>query len=234
VQTIGLLGGMSWESSAEYYRMVNQEVARRLGGFHSAALVMVSVDFAEIEALQAAGQWAAAGDLLAAAARQAHAGGAQVLVLCTNTMHRLAKQVQAAVPIPLLHIVDATAARLRAAGRRTVGLLGTRYTMEQDFYRGRLQNHHDLEVLVPDAGDRARVHEVIYGELVHGIISAASKQEYLRIITALAERGAEAVVLGCTEITLLVGQDDTSVPLYDTTRIHAETAVEHALGPGSA
>lgn len=234
MQIIGLLGGMSWESSAEYYRMVNQEVARRLGGFHSAASVMVSVDFAEVEVLQAAGEWDAAGELLAAAARRAHAGGAEVLVLCTNTMHRLAEQVQAAVPIPLLHIADATAARLRADERRTVGLLGTRYTMEQDFYRGRLSGAHGLEVLIPKAEDRATVHEVIYGELVHGVVSAASRREYLSIITALAERGAEAVILGCTEITLLVGQDDTSVPLYDTTRIHAEVAVEHALGAGSA
>jgi aspartate racemase len=222
---------MSWESSAEYYRIVNQAVAERLGGYHSARTVMVSVDFADVEAMQVAGDWKGAEILLTGAARQAYAGGADLLLLCTNTMHRLAEQIQAAVPIPLLHIADATAARLLADGRRRVGLLGTRYTMEQDFYRGRLESQHGLEILTPEEPDRTLVHDVIYRQLVHGVVDPDSKQQYLRVVADLAARGVDAVILGCTEIMLLIDQTDTDLPAYDTTRIHAEQAVEQALSP---
>jgi aspartate racemase len=233
VRTIGLLGGMSWESSAEYYRIINQETAARLGGLHSARCILLSVDFAEIEELQAAGDWDEAGRLLAAAARGIEAAGADLLVLCTNTMHRVADAVEAAVGIPLLHLADATAARIRDRGLRRVGLLGTRFTMEQDFYRGRLETRHGLEVLVPADRDRALVHRVIYDELVRGVVDDGSRAEYRRILHALAGRGAEGVILGCTEIPLLVRPQDSPAPLFDTTRIHAEEAVRAALAPPS-
>ena len=225
---IGLMGGMSWESSAEYYRIINQAVRDRLGGLRSARCLMWSFDFGEVEALQHAGRWEDAAALLADAARRLERGGADFFLICTNTMHRVAEEVQAAVRIPLLHIADATAARVKAGGIRRVGLLGTAFTMEQDFYKGRLQRD-GLHVLVPDAEDRATVHRVIYDELVQGRVEPASRDAYRAVISRLAGRGAEAVILGCTEIMLLIGPDDSPVPVFDTTRIHAEAAAERAL-----
>jgi aspartate racemase len=229
MKTIGLIGGMSWESSAEYYRMINEAVRRRLGGFHSARCLMFSVDFAEIEELQRSGRWEDAGNRLADAARRLERGGAELLVLCTNTMHRVADEVAAATEIPFLHIADPTADEIKARGITSVGLLATRYTMEQDFYRGRLSERHGLEVLVPDEPGRSLVHDVIYEELVLGRIEERSRAAYREIMTRLVERGAEAIILGCTEIELLVREDDSTVPLFDTTRIHAERAVELAI-----
>jgi aspartate racemase len=229
MKTIGLIGGMSWESSAEYYRMINEAVRRRLGGFHSARCLMSSVDFAEIEELQRTGRWEDAGDRLADAARRLERGGAELLVLCTNTMHRVADEVAAATEIPFLHIADPTAEAIKARGITSVGLLATRYTMEQDFYRDRLSQRHGLEVLVPDEPGRTVVHDVIYEELVHGRVEERSRAAYRDIMTRLVERGAEAIILGCTEIELLVREADATVPLFDTTRIHAERAVELAL-----
>lgn len=229
MKTIGILGGMSWESSAEYYRLMNEAVARRLGSFHSARTLMLSVDFAEVEALQAAEDWDAAGALLTKAATDLERGGAECLVLATNTMHRVAPAIEAATSIPLLHIADATAAAIRAAGVSQVGLLGTRYTMEQEFYRGRLERKYGLDVLVPDGPDRTTVHDVIYNELVLGTVREESREAYRGVMARLVERGAQAVILGCTEIGLLVGAADASVPLFDTTRLHAEHAVEWAL-----
>jgi len=232
VKVIGLLGGMSWESSAEYYRIVNQRVRDRLGGLHSARCLMWSFDFAEIEALQHAGRWDEATRLLVEAARRLERGGADFLVLCTNTMHRMAEDLQAAIGLPLLHIADPTAARIKAAGLRRVGLLGTAFTMEQEFYKGRLATRHGLDILVPDESDRALVHRVIYDELVRGVALPASRAAYRDIIARLVARGAEAVILGCTEIMLLVRPEDSPVPLFDTTTIHAEAAVELALERG--
>lgn len=232
MKVIGLLGGMSWESSAEYYRIVNQRVRDRLGGLHSARCLMWSFDFAEIEALQHAGRWDEATRLLVEAARRLERGGADFIVLCTNTMHRMADDLQAAIGLPLLHIADPTAALIKAAGLRRVGLLGTAFTMEQDFYKGRLVARHGLEVLVPDARDRALVHRVIYDELVRGVVEPASRAAYREIIGRLVSQGAEAVILGCTEIMLLVRPEDSTVPLFDTTTIHAEAAVELALERG--
>ena len=225
---IGLIGGMSWESSAEYYRIINQGVRDRLGGLRSARCLMWSFDFGEIEALQHAGRWEDAAALMADAARRLERGGADFFLICTNTMHRVADQVQAAVRIPLLHISDATAERVHARGIKRVGLLGTAFTMEQDFYKGRLQRG-GLDVIVPEAEDRAAVHRVIYDELVQGRVEPASRDAYRAVIARLAGRGAEAVILGCTEIMLLIGPSDSPVPLFDTTRIHAEAAVERAL-----
>jgi aspartate racemase len=231
MRLIGLLGGMSWESSAEYYRFVNEAVRERLGGLHSADCLLRSVDFAGVEELQRTARWHEAGQLLAAEARALVAGGAELLVLCTNTMHKVADHITAAVDVPFVHIADATAAAVRAAGASTVGLLATAYTMEQDFYVGRLRNMHSLDVLVPDAADRGLVHRVIYDELCVGVVNDDSRREYRRIMQDLAGRGAEAILLGCTEIDLLVGQDDAPVPVFDTTRLHAERAVELALEP---
>ena len=232
---IGLMGGMSWESSAEYYRIINQAVRVRLGGLRSARCLMWSFDFGEIEALQNTGRWDDAAALMADAARRLERGGADFFLICTNTMHRVAEQVQAAVRIPLLHIADATAERVKAGGIARVGLLGTAFTMEQDFYKGRLQREFDLDVLVPEAADRATVHRVIYDELVQGRVEPASRDLYRAVIARLVGRGAEAVILGCTEIMLLIGPSDSPVPLFDTTRIHAEAAVERALsGHGHA
>jgi len=225
---IGLLGGMSWESSAEYYRLANQLVRDRLGGLHSARLVLASVDFADVERLQVAGLWEEAGQLLGEVARGVEAAGAEMLLLCTNTMHKVADQVQAAVSIPLLHLADATAAAVRLDGLSTVGLLGTAFTMEQDFYRDRLAGH-GLHVLVPDAADRAVVHRIIYEELCLGVVREGSRQAYRRVIERLVAAGAEGVILGCTEIELLVGAADSSVPVYPTTRLHVEAAVTAAL-----
>ncbi len=226
---IGLLGGLSWESSAEYYRIVNERVRDRLGGLHSARCLLWSFDFAEVEALQHAGRWDDAAALMVEAARRLERGGADFVVICTNTMHRMAGAVQAAIGIPLLHIADPTAERVRAAGLRRVGLLGTAFTMEQDFYKGRLAGRHGLDVLVPGEADRALVHRVIYDELVRGRAEPASRQAFREVIARLVERGAEAVILGCTEIMLLVRPGDSAVPLFDTTAIHAEAAVEWAL-----
>jgi aspartate racemase len=228
-QVIGLLGGMSWESSAAYYRIINEQVRDRLGGLHSARCLMWSFDFAGIEALQHAGRWADATAEMIAAARRLERGGADFVVICTNTMHRMAAEVQAAIGIPLLHIADPTAERIRAAGLRRVGLLGTAFTMEQDFYKGRLVEQHGLEVLVPESEDRALVHRVIYEELVQGRAEPASRDAYRAVIARLVARGAEAVILGCTEIMLLVRPEDSAVPLFDTTALHAEAAVERAI-----
>ncbi len=228
-KVIGLIGGMSWESSAEYYRIINQMVRIRLGGLHSARCLMWSFDFGEIEALQHAGRWEDATAEMVAAARRLERGGADFVVICTNTMHRMADQVQAAIGLPLLHIADPTAERVKGTGRRTVGLLGTAFTMEQDFYKGRLADRHGLEVLVPGDGDRALVHRVIYEELVRGQAKPSSRQAYREVIARLVERGAEAVILGCTEIMLLVTPEDSAVPLFDTTTLHAEAAVDLAL-----
>ncbi|MFT8245848.1 aspartate/glutamate racemase family protein [Roseomonas sp. BN140053] len=228
-KVIGLLGGMSWESSAEYYRIINQGVRDRLGGLHSACCLLWSFDFADVEALQHAGRWEEATALLVEAARRLERGGADFLVLCTVTMHRMADDLQVAVPLPLLHIADPTAGRIRAAGLRRVGLLGTAFTMEQPFLRGRLKDRHGLEVLVPEDADRALVHRVIYEELVQGRVEPASRDAYRAVIARLVARGAEAVILGCTEIMLLVRPEDSAVPLFDTTALHAEAAVDLAL-----
>jgi aspartate racemase len=229
MKTIGLIGGMSWESSIEYYRLVNEGVREKLGGLHSAKSVMVSVDFAEVEVLQAENCWAEAGEMMTAAARSLELGGADFVVLCTNTMHKLAGEIQASIHIPFLHIADATAERVRAAGLQRVGLLGTRFTMEEDFYKGRLVEKYGLEVLIPEAEERKLVHRVIFDELVLGIINPASKAAYARVIAGLVKRGVEGIILGCTEIGLLVEARDSPVGLFDTTRIHAEAAVKYAL-----
>lgn len=229
MKTIGLIGGMSWESTQGYYRIINEGVKRELGGLHSAQIALYSVDFEPIEQLQHQGDWDGTAEILCQAAQSVAAAGADFLLICTNTMHRVAPQVEAAINIPLLHIADATAEQLLAAGVQTVGLLGTAFTMEQAFYKGRLAEHYGLEVVVPNTEDRALVHRVIYQELCLGQVEAASKAEYLRIIDALVEQGAEAVILGCTEIGMLVGQSDTAVKLFDTTAIHAEAAVSRAL-----
>jgi aspartate racemase len=229
MKTIGLIGGMSWESTVPYYRLINETAKQRLGGLHSAKAIIYSVDFHEIERLQHSGDWDAAGMLLADAARSLESAGADFLVLCTNTMHKVAPAIEAAVRIPLFHIADPTAEEIRRAGFSKVGLLGTRFTMEQAFYRDRLRERHGLDVLVPDQEDRDIVHRVIYDELCLGTIRPESRAEFRRIITGLVERGAQAVILGCTEISLLVGQQDSAVPLFDTTSIHARKAAEFAL-----
>lgn len=229
MKTIGLIGGMSWESTVPYYRQINEAVKERLGGLHSAKVVLYSVDFHEIERLQHSGDWQAAGALLADAARALEVAGADFLVLCTNTMHKVADAIAAAVRIPLFHIADPTAAEIRKAGLSTVGLLGTRFTMEQAFYKDRLRERHGLHVRVPDQPDREIIHRVIYEELCLGNIVDESRSEYRRVMAGLVEQGAEAIILGCTEISLLVGQQDSTVPLFDTTRIHAYKAAEWAL-----
>ena len=229
MKTIGLLGGMSWESTALYYREINEAVKERLGGLHSARLVLVSLDFHEVERLQQAGEWEAAGRLLSDAARSLEAAGADFVVLCTNTMHRVAPAIEGAVRIPLLHIADPTAEAIRAAGLSRVGLLGTRFTMEQDFYRERLRGRHGIEVLVPGEADREIVHRVIYEELCVGRVVDSSRAQYRRILGSLAAEGAEAVVLGCTEITMLVGSADSPVPLFDTTALHARAAASLSI-----
>ncbi|WP_055567703.1 aspartate/glutamate racemase family protein [Streptomyces atriruber] len=228
MKTIGLIGGMSWESSAEYYRLLNEGVRERLGGLHSARCVLYSVDFAEIEQLQVNGEWERAGDVLAAAAEGVEAAGADLVLICTNTMHKVADQVAAALSVPLLHLADATAEAVRAAGVTRVGLLGTAFTMEQDFYRERLTGH-GLDVLVPDDGGRDVVHRVIYEELCLGVVREESRAAYQEVIRGLVRRGAEGVILGCTEIELLIGQAHSPVPVFPTTRLHAEAAVDAAL-----
>ncbi|QDQ28988.1 aspartate/glutamate racemase family protein [Chitinimonas arctica] len=227
-RTIGLLGGMSWESTVPYYQQINQTVRARLGGLHSARILLHSVDFQEIASLQSQGDWDEAGRRLAAIARQLEQGGADLLVLCTNTMHKVADAITAAVQIPLLHIADPTASAIKAAGMSQIGLLGTRFTMEQDFYRARLALH-GITALVPEAEDRDTVHDIIYQELCQGQIKPASRETYLRIIDKLAAQGAQGIILGCTEIGLLIGPQDIELPLFDTTRLHAVAAAEKAL-----
>ncbi|WP_269716151.1 aspartate/glutamate racemase family protein [Caulobacter sp. NIBR2454] len=227
--TIGLIGGMSWESSAEYYRIINQRTRDALGQTASAQCLMWSFDFSRIEALQHDGRWDELTDLMIDAARRLEAGGADFLVICTNTMHRMAPAIEAAVKAPLLHIADATGEQIAAAGIKRVGLLGTAFTMEQDFYKGRLAERFGLEVIIPWPEDRKVVHDVIYQELISGRIEPASREAYRQIIARLVEAGAEAIILGCTEIMLLVGQEDSTVPVYDTTGIHAHAACDRAL-----
>jgi aspartate racemase len=228
MKTIGMLGGMSWESTGLYYRTINEETKRLRGGLHSAPVVLVSVDFQEIETLQHRDDWAACADILCDSARRVEAAGADFLLICTNTMHRVAPEIESAIGIPLLHIADATAARVKAAGIERIGLLGTRFTMEQEFYRGRLEQH-GIEVLVPPRRDRDSVHRVIYEELCMGDVRDESRQEFLRIISDLSKSGAQGVIEGCTEIVMLVQQEYTDVPLFDTTEIHGCEAVAEAL-----
>jgi aspartate racemase len=229
MKTIGIIGGMSWESSLEYYRIINQLVQQRLGKPHSAKIVMLSVDFAEIELLQRQDRWDEATQAMIDAARQVQAGGADFLLIATNTMHKMAPEVQAAIDIPLLHIADAAAEAIKARGLQTVGLLGTRFTMEGAFYKDRLEQMHGLRVLIPSAPERELVHRVIYDELVVGVINPASRRAYQEVIANLTASGAQGVILGCTEIGLLIKPEDTPAPLFDTTQIHAEAAVAAAL-----
>ncbi|MDQ0808815.1 aspartate racemase [Streptomyces sp. B3I7] len=232
MKTIGLIGGMSWESTAEYYRILNERTRDRLGGLHSARCVVYSVDFAEIERLQVQGRWAEAGTVLAEAARSLEAAGADLLLICTNTMHKVADMVAAAVSVPLLHLADATADAVRASGLRRVGLLGTAFTMEQDFYRGRLEQA-GLDVRIPERDGRALVHRVIYEELCVGVVRDDSRAAFQRVIKDLVAHGAEGVILGCTEIELLIGPQDSPVPIFPTARLHAEAAVADALSERS-
>lgn len=230
MKTIGVIGGMSWESSAEYYRLLNRYAKARLGGHHNARSLMTTVDFADVEALQRAGDWAALGVQMAQAAAQLERGGADLVLLATNTMHRVCAAIKAEISIPFLHIADPTGAALKAAGVTRAALLGTRYTMEQDFYVGRLRDVHGIEAIVPDEQDRENVHRIIYDELCHGAVRAESRSVYQHVIEALAARGAQAVILGCTEITLLIGPEDSALPVFDTTALHAQAAVDWALG----
>jgi aspartate racemase len=232
MKTIGVIGGMRWESSAEYYRLINRCAKARLGGHHNARSLMVTVDFAGVEALQRAGDWDALGAQMAEAAKQLERGGAQIVLLATNTMHRVCASIEAAITVPFLHIADPTGAALKAAGVTRAGLLGTRYTMEQDFYVGRLRERHGIEAVVPCEQDREDVHRIIYDELCHGIVENESRRVYQRVIEDLRARGAQAVILGCTEITLLIGPDDSVLPVFDTTALHAQAAVDWAIGAG--
>ncbi len=229
MKTIGLIGGMSWESTIPYYRHINEAVKQRLGGLHSARIVMVSVDFHDIEAHMRAGRWDDVGAALAQAARTLETAGADLLVLATNTMHKVADAITAAVHIPLLHIADPTAQAIKAAGHHKIGLLGTRFTMEQAFYRERLEVQHGIEVLAPDEPERALVHRVIFEELCLGIIRPESRVEFRAVMQQLVERGAQGIILGCTEFSLLVGAGDASVPLFDTTALHAHAAAQAAM-----
>ncbi|HEY9619717.1 MAG TPA: aspartate/glutamate racemase family protein [Crinalium sp.] len=231
MKTIGLIGGMSWESSIEYYRIINETTKNKLGGLHSAKSVMYSVDFAEIEVLQHQHRWADAASIMVAAAQAIERAGADFVVLCTNTMHKLADDIETSIQIPFLHIADATANKIRASGIQTVGLLGTRFTMEQDFYRGRLIDKHGLDVLIPTEAEREIVHRVIYEELCVGMINSASRAEYIEIMNRLVAAGAQGIILGCTEIELLIRAEDATVSLFPTTQIHAEAAVELAIAP---
>ncbi|MCK1620697.1 aspartate/glutamate racemase family protein [Bradyrhizobium sp. 159] len=229
MQTIGLIGGMSWESTALYYRLINERVRDRVGKLHSAPLLLYSYDFQEIKEMQYAGRWREAATSLSEIARRLESAGARAIVLCTNTMHKLAPEIMASVTVPFIHIGDATAERIRAKGYRRVGLLGTRFTMEEDFYIDRLRAH-DLDAMIPPADERAEVNRIIYDELCLGTVAAPSRRCYQEAMAALVERGAECIILGCTEITMLVGPDDTSVETFDTTAIHAETAADFAIG----
>ena len=229
MKTIGLIGGMSWESSQEYYRIINREIRARLGGTHSAKSLMWSMDFAEIEDLQHQGKWDELTKLMIEAAQNLEKGGADFILICTNTMHKMASDIENATSIPLVHIADPTAEKIKAAGFSKVGLLGTAFTMEQDFYKGRLAAKYGLDVLTPDDADRKTVHDIIYQELVVGDVRDVSREKYRAVIQRLVERGAEAIILGCTEIMLLIGQQDSPVPVFDTTQLHAEAAVDWAL-----
>jgi aspartate racemase len=229
MKTIGLLGGMSWESTESYYRLINETVKQKLGGLHSAKIILYSVDFAEIEKLQHQGEWDKTAYILKKAAQGIEKAGADFILICTNTMHLVAPEIRACINIPLLHIADATAEEIVKAGIKKIGLLGTAFTMEEDFYKGRLESEYVLEVITPNAGDRQIVHQIIYDELCLGKIEDSSRNEYLRIIDKLIEQGAEGVILGCTEITLLVKPEQTDTRLFDTTTIHALKAVEEAL-----
>lgn len=232
MKTIGLIGGMSWESSIEYYRLINEATKSKLGGLHSAKSIMYSVDFAEIEALQHQNRWQEAADLMVSAAQSIERAGADFVVLCTNTMHKLADEIEANIQVPFLHIADVTAEKIQSRGIQKIGLLGTRFTMEQDFYRGRLVDKHELEVLIPNEDERIVVHQVIYEELCLGIINSESRKQYIEIMSRLVDSGAEGIILGCTEIELLVQTGDTRVELFPTTRIHAEAAVDKAIAAG--
>ena len=229
MQTIGLIGGMSWESTIPYYRQINEAIKERLGGLHSAKIILYSVNFQEIEQLQHQGKWDEAGKILADTALLLQQAGADFLVLCTNTMHKVAPVIESATQIPLLHIADPTAHAIKQAGYKRVALLGTRFTMEHDFYRGRLSHEHGIEVLIPQQDDREQVHRIIYDELCMGVLKEASRQQYREVIQRLASQGAEAVILGCTEISLLIGTEDSPLPLFDTTAIHASAAARQAL-----
>jgi aspartate racemase len=229
MKTIGLLGGMSWESTVTYYQIINRAIGRELGGLHSARIVMHSVEFHEIQELQHSGKWHETGVILAEATKSIARAGADLVVLCTNTMHIVAPQIEGATDLPFLHIADATAARIKASGIDRIGLLGTRFTMEEDFYRGRLEAKHNLSVVTPSDADRAIVHRVIYEELCRGTIDESSRAEYIRVVAELVAAGAQGVILGCTEIGLLLRDQDSSVPLFDTAHIHAEAAAHAAL-----
>ena len=229
MKTIGIIGGMSWESSAVYYDIINKTVKEKLGGHHSCQCLMYSVDFAVIEKLQHEGNWEQLTRIMIDAAQRLERGGAELLVIATNTMHKMAPEVERSINIPLIHIVDAIAGKIKAQGLKKVALLGTRFTMEQDFYKGRLTERHEIEVIIPDIAGVESVHRIIYEELVHGIIREESRQDYLRVIQDLIDRGARGIILGCTEIPLLVKQADCAVPVFDTTTIHAVRAVEIAL-----
>lgn len=229
MKTIGMLGGMSWESTLSYYKAVNEGIKAELGGLHSAKICLYSVDFAEIETLQHKGQWDETAMILAQAAQSVEAGGADCLLICTNTMHKVVPQIEDKINIPILHIADATAEQLVADGITKVGLLGTRFTMEQDFYKSRLVDKFDIEVLVPNDEDRRLIHRVIYDELCQGEINTQSRERYIEVVERLSSQGTQAVILGCTEIALLINQHHTNVPLYDTTKIHAEYAVKWAI-----
>lgn len=228
MKTVGLLGGMSWQSTSLYYKMINELVRNQLGGLHSAKICMVSVDFHEIEQLQFAGDWQKAGELLAEQARKVESGGADFLLLCTNTMHKVAGAIEGAITIPMLHLADATASAIKQDGKRKVGLLGTRFTMEQEFYKGRLEQQ-GLEVIIPDDRGMQRVHDIIFDELCKGVVRNSSRQSYLEIMDSMIKQGAEGIILGCTEICMLVNQTHTQVPLFNTTEIHATEAVKLAL-----
>ncbi|MCR4536501.1 aspartate/glutamate racemase family protein [Shewanella xiamenensis] len=230
MKTIGMLGGMSWESTASYYKAINESVRHKLGGLHSAKICMYSVDFNEIERLQHQGKWAETAKILSKAASRIEAGGADFLLICTNTMHKVASEIESSVSIPILHIADATAKKLVSDGIKKVGLLGTRFTMEQDFYKQRIIDRFGVEVIVPNTDEQTVIHDIIYNELCLGIIKQNSRNQYLEIINGLYQQGAEAIILGCTEIALLVQQEHTDIPLYDTTAIHAEEAVLLSLG----
>ncbi len=229
MKTLGLIGGMSWESTVPYYRTINEHIKQQLGGLHSARLFLHSVDFYDIEQLQAKGDWQQAGQILGDAAQSLARAGAEVIVVCTNTMHKVADDIERIGGLPLLHIADATAEKIKQQGLRRIGLLGTKFTMEQDFYRGRLQDKHQIDVVTPDEADRDIVHRIIYEELCLGKICDTSRDEYRRIIGKLEQQGVEGIILGCTEITLLVGAEDAAVPVFDTTAIHALAAAEYAL-----
>lgn len=229
MKTIGLIGGLSWESSAEYYRLINEGIRENLGGLHSAKNLMYTFDFAEIEALQNKGEWEKATELMITTAQKLENGKADFILICSNTMHKMAADVEKNISIPLLHIADGTAERILAHGIKKVGLLGTAFTMEQDFYKGRLQDKYSIDVIIPEKKDRQIIHDVIYNELCVGKVKPSSRKEYVRIIKQLAREGAEAIILGCTEITLLIKEKDSSIPVFDTTAIHAQAAVEYAL-----